>query len=137
MFRFPAAMAFACGALLQSCATPVVPPGPPLAGTTWHVAAVNGQATPAQGDYSMRFAANGGFGARFGCNSMGGNYAVVHSTVTVTDLNQTLMGCPEPSATFERQGAAVLGQPMLVTYPGSDRIALSNPAGSITLDRLG
>jgi len=41
---------------------------------------------------------------------------------------------PEPSATFEREGAAVLNQPMHITWNGGS-LALSNAAGSIALQR--
>ena len=106
-----------------------------LSGTRWRVVQVNGQATPAQGDYSMRFE-GGGIGARFGCNSMGGRYRVTADVLTVTDLASTLMGCPEPAATFEREGSAVLQQPMRMAFSSNERMFLSNAAGSIALDPL-
>src|SRR5688500_9062683 len=96
----------AIAALAAACA-PVAPmPGAPsaeLAGTSWKVVQVNGRATPAVGDYSMRFEADR-VGARFGCNHMGGRYRVAAGVLTVSDLAQTLMGCPEPASTFESQG---------------------------------
>jgi len=82
----------------------------------------------------MRFDASGAVGARFGCNSMGGQYRLVGDMLTVSDLASTLMGCPEPAATFEREGAAVLGQPMRIAFSSNDRMYLSNAAGSIALD---
>ena len=115
-------------------------PGPPpladLAGTSWRVVLVNGRPTPAVGDYTVRFDRGGNLGARFGCNAMGGRYTMVGGTLTVRDLSQTLMGCPEPAATFEREGAAVLSQPMEVSFTSNDRMGLSNAAGGIALDPL-
>ena len=105
-----------------------------LAGTNWRVAAVNGRPTPAQGDYSMRFEADR-MGARFGCNSMGGLYDQTANVLHVRDVAQTLIGCPEPSATFERQGSAILSQPMTMSWNGGDRLSLSNSAGRIELTR--
>lgn len=105
-----------------------------LAGTNWRVVTVNGQPTPAAGDYSMRFEGDGGLGARFGCNHMGGSYRLAGSTLTVTNLASTLMGCPEPAASFESRGAAVLGRPMQVAFSSNERMYLSNEAGSIALD---
>ena len=107
-----------------------------LEGTNWRVVTVNGRQTPAVGDYSMRFEANGGVGARFGCNHMGGNYRLVGTTLTVSNLAQTLMGCPEPAGSFESQGAAVLGRPMQVAFSSNERMYLSNEAGAIALDPL-
>ncbi len=116
----------------------VQPPAPPpivdLAGTSWHVVSVNGRQTPAQGDYSMRFEAGGQFAARFGCNSMGGSYRMVGGSLTVSNLVSTLMGCPEPAASFESQGSAILQQPLQVAFTSNERMGLSNATGSIALD---
>jgi len=121
---------------LQSCAgAPLAPPAPltELAGTTWRVVAINSRPAPTTGDYSMRFDATG-VGARFGCNSMGGQYRLVGDILTVSNLASTLMGCPEPAATLEREGAAVLGQPMRIAFTSNDRMFLTSSAGSISLD---
>lgn len=120
--------------LVAACAAPPPPPVADLARTNWRVVSVNGQATPARGDYSMRFEAGGRVGARFGCNSMGGNYRLVGGTLTVSNLAQTLMGCPEPAMSFESQGSAILLQPMQIAFTSNERMSLSNPAGSIALD---
>ena len=121
---------------LCACAAPPPPPVADLAGTSWRVVSVNGRATPAQGDYSMRFETGGRVGARFGCNSMGGNYRMVGGTLVVSNLASTLMGCPEPAMTFESQGGAILGQPMQIAFTSNERMSLSNAAGSIALDPI-
>ncbi len=133
MVRVPVATALFTAAL-TSCAAPPPPPVADLSGTSWHIVSVNGRATPSAGDYSMRFDSNGGLGARFGCNSMGGSYRLVGGTLTVSNVNQTLMGCPEPAASFESQGAAILQQPMQVSFTSNERMGLNNAAGSIALD---
>lgn len=123
--------------LLAGC---VANPGPPpladLAGTSWRIVQVNGRQTPATGDYSMRFDDDGGVGARFGCNAMGGRYRMVGGTLTVTGMAQTLMGCPEPASSLEAQGAAILSRPMQVSFTSNERMGLGNAAGSIALDPL-
>lgn len=120
---------------LAACAAPPPPPLADLTGTDWRVISVNGRPTPSS-DYSMRFGAGGAFGAKFGCNAMGGSYFLYVSTLTVRNLNQTLIGCPEPSATFEREGSAILQQPMQVAFNSNERMSLANPAGSIVLDPM-
>ena len=105
-----------------------------LEGTRWRIAQVNGRQTPATGDYSMSFT-DTGIGARAGCNSMGGSYRLVGRTLTVSDLASTLIGCPEPSATFEQQVSRVFGSPMQVEYAEGGRLVLSNSAGTISLTR--
>lgn len=126
----------ALAALAAAC-TPVGPvPGDPitdLAGTNWRVVQVNGRPTPATGDYSMNFEADR-VGARFGCNGMGGRYRLTADMLTVSDLAQTLMGCPEPANSFESQGAAVLGQRARIAVASDERMFLSNAAGSIVLE---
>jgi heat shock protein HslJ len=111
---------------------PVAPSS--LAGSQWRVTSVNGRATPTTGDYSLRFERDT-LGARFGCNHMGGSYRQAANVIHSWGVSQTLIGCPEPSATFERQGAAILGQPMTMSWIGGDRLTLSNAAGSIELRR--
>ena len=129
-------LALGLATALPSCAAVPQAQAPitELAGTTWRVVAVDGRPTPSAGDYSMRFDGSSGVGARFGCNSMGGRYRLVGDLLTVSDLAATLMGCPEPAATFEREGSEVLGQPMRIAFSSNDRMYLSNAAGSIALD---
>ena len=74
-----------------------------LTGTNWRVTAVNGRATPPQGQYYMQFEPNR-VSARFGCNGMGGTYSENGSQLTVGPLAATRMFCPEPAMSFENQG---------------------------------
>ncbi|HEU5482062.1 MAG TPA: META domain-containing protein [Sphingomicrobium sp.] len=122
--------------LLHACAAPQTPPVADLTGTDWRVVVVNGRETPAQGEYSMRFGAGGAFGAKFGCNLIGGEYRLSGGTLTVSNSTQTLMGCPEPAASFETQGSAILQRPMQVAFTSGERMTLGNAAGSITLDPM-
>jgi heat shock protein HslJ len=101
-----------------------------LQGMTWRIATLNGTPMPAVGDYTMRFNPGGNFGARFGCNHMGGRYRIAGSTLTVSDVTTTLIGCPEPERTFEAQGSAILQQPMQVSFTSNERMSLSNAAGT-------
>jgi heat shock protein HslJ len=130
----------AIAAMFASAGCASAPPMPApiteLAGTNWRVVAIDGRPIPAAGDYSMRFDSTGGVGARFGCNHMGGQYRLAGDILTVNNLASTLMGCPEPAATHEREGSAVLGQPMRIAFTSNDRMYLSNSAGSIALDPL-
>jgi heat shock protein HslJ len=103
--------------------------------TRWRVTAVSGVATPAGGDYSIQF--NGGrIGGRLGCNSFGGRYSVSAESIVTGDMASTLMGCPEPAATFESAGLRVLGAPMRWTWVSGLKLTLSNDGGSLQLQRL-
>ena len=104
-------------------------------GTRWHVTAVNGRATPATGSYRVEFR-DGQIGGQFGCNSFGGPVAVSGEVMTAGQIVATQMGCPEPSAYFESSGFTILRQPMRWQWNPGSRLNLTNPAGSISLERL-
>ena len=120
-------------ALLLAACTSVAPDGRSFGGT-WRVAAVNSQPTPATGDYRIEFTGDR-IGGRFGCNSFGGTYAVAGEAMTFGDIASTLMGCPEPAASFETAGFKVLSEPARWTWVAGLRLTLSNSQGSIALER--
>jgi heat shock protein HslJ len=122
-------------ALLCTACTSVTASQATFDGTRWHVTAVNAQPTPTGADYSMQFAA-GNIGARFGCNHIGGRYSALGDTLRTFDVHTTLMGCPEPAATFEHQGSAVLTSPMRIAWNGERRVTFSNSNGSIALELI-
>ena len=105
-----------------------------LAGSEWRVTAVNGRPTPGDSDgYYMRFEGNE-VAARFGCNSMGGNYVQRGSELDVSQMISTKMACPGPSSAFENPAGAILSSPMTISWSGNIA-SLSNAAGRIDLAR--
>jgi heat shock protein HslJ len=129
-----AAFAAATLALLAGCTT-MNETQATFDGTRWQVVSIDGQATPATESYRMQFD-NGQAGARFGCNHIGGSYSVAGNVMTVVNVTQTLMGCPEPAATHESEGVAVLQQPMRIEWRSDRQVTLSNAAGNIGLRML-
>ena len=121
-------------ALLGGC-TSVVSTNATLERTEWQVTAIDGQPTPRSETYRIQFK-DGKAGGRFGCNHFGGQYSASGTTLTVSNTTSTLMGCPEPSATFEREGLAVLQQPMIMRWASGSRLTLTNGTGSIALERI-
>jgi heat shock protein HslJ len=105
-----------------------------LAGTNWAVVAVNGKATPIQADYYVQFT-DKALGAKFGCNSMSGDYKINGDHLTVGNLIATQMACPDPSMSFERDAGVILRGNIRVEKVGGDRLRLVNEAGSIELKR--
>jgi len=59
-----------------------------LAGTNWHVEAVNGRPTPPDGQYYVRLDGDR-ISAKFGCNGMGGTYTENGGVVTVGPMMST------------------------------------------------
>ncbi|MBA2467387.1 MAG: META domain-containing protein [Sphingomonas sp.] len=124
------------GLALAGCA-PVgpgaTPPNSSVEGS-WRVLEVKRQAVPSSGEYRISFD-DGRLAARFGCNSMGGRYRQAGRFLHASDVASTLMGCPEPAGTIERDGGAILGQAMSISWTSRDHLELSNRAGGIKLIR--
>ena len=120
-------------ALLAGC-TSIAADQRTFDGTRWRVTAINGQPTPATGDYHVAFA-GGQISGRFGCNGWGGRYRIMQDTIVAREIASTLMGCPEPAMSFESAGLRVLGQPMRLAWASSGRLTLENGAGTIALER--
>ena len=114
-----------------------------LAGTSWHVAAVNGRQTPGNGPFAVHFQERL-FDGRFGCNSAHGSYRVESFTLVPAGVATTEMACddasdgphPIPLMTWERWGFAVVSRPMRMAWKSGNRLTLANSAGSIELERL-
>lgn len=128
-----ASAALGAAALLASCTSMAVPQRS-LDDTHWRVAAIDGRPTPAGDRYRMGFDDPRIFG-QFGCNQFGGTYDVRNGQLVARDVISTLMACGEPAASFERDGLAVLQQPMRIDWASETRLTLSNAAGSIALHR--
>jgi heat shock protein HslJ len=105
-----------------------------LAGTSWIVVAVNGRPTPAGGNYYVRFS-DKDVSAKFGCNSMGGQYRINGDHLSIGNLVQTEMACPEPAMSLERDGGVALRGNVRVEKTGGDRLRLVSEAGTIELKR--
>lgn len=112
---------------------PAPAPASALADTSWRVVAVNGRPTPPGDNYFIRFEASR-VAAQFGCNGMGGSYSVNGDHLSVSSLQQTLMGCPEPAMRFENEGATVLRSNVRIERPEDRPMRLVSEAGSIDLE---
>jgi heat shock protein HslJ len=132
-----AAAAFSGVALALLCAacTSIAADQRTFEGTRWRVIAIDGRPTPTTGEYEIAFS-SGRVSARFGCNSIGGTYAVAADTVTTSGLISTMMACGDPADSFEHAGSAVLNVPMRTGWSSSQRLRLSNSAGSIDLEHI-
>jgi heat shock protein HslJ len=130
-----AAAGFRAAALALACTacTSIAVDARTFEGTRWRVTGIDGRATPASGEYRLEFR-KGQISGRFGCNGWGGTYAVAGGTLRASDVRSTLMGCPQPAASFEREGMAILQQPMHWIWTKT-RLTLSNSIGSIRLER--
>ncbi|MCY7281738.1 MAG: META domain-containing protein [Sphingomonas bacterium] len=121
------------GKAVSGCGRGTVAPDQ-LAGTSWIVTAINGRATPANKGYFVNFTGST-ISASFGCNTIGGGFRVNGDHLSITELIQTELGCPEPAVTFERLGSAVLNSNMRVERSSGERMRLVSEAGSIDLRR--
>ena len=121
------------GRTVSGCGGGTIAPNT-LANTSWSVVSVNGKPAPGGGDYFVQFS-DQTLSAKFGCNSMGGGYRLNGDHLSVGNLQQTLMGCPEPSATLEREASVLLRSNIRVDKIGGERLRLVSEAGTIELRR--
>jgi heat shock protein HslJ len=105
-----------------------------IAGTSWSVVSVNGKPAPAGRDYYIQFSERT-LSAKFGCNAMGGDYRINGDHMSLGNLEQTLMGCPEPAASFERDASVLLRSNVRIEKIGGERMRLVSEAGTIELKR--
>ena len=67
---------------------------------------------------------------------MGGPYRQIGNVIHAGQIASTLMGCPEPAATIERDAGLILAQPMTMSWTSRDTLELSNRAGGMKLVRV-
>lgn len=121
------------GRTVSGCGGGTISPNS-IANTSWSVVSVNGKPAPGGAEYFIQFA-DRDISAKFGCNSMGGRYSLNGDHLSVANLVQTQMGCPEPSATFEREAGVLLNSNVRVEKIGGRRLRLVSEAGTIELRR--
>lgn len=122
-----------CGGPDDRLGSPGTMSSTPLADSRWHVVSINDRPTPLRGDYNLDFTRDQ-VSAKFGCNSIGGRYALDRDMLSTDRLIGTEMACAEPAMAFESQGSAVLASPARVRWsPG--HLTLTNNAGIIELER--
>lgn len=115
-----------CGAAAEGSAA--------LAGTAWHVVAIDGRATRLPRPAALRFTGDRieGFG---GCNRFGGSYALERDRLTPGALVSTRMACAGAGMATETRLMAILGGPSRVMRPGEDRLVIRGDKGTVTLRR--
>lgn len=128
------AAGFKAAGLALACAacTSIAVDARTFEGTRWRATAIDGQPTPSAGNYVIRFD-KGRIGGQLGCNVFGGEFRVRGDTLTASAIRMTMMACMEPAATFESEGFTILNRPMRMIWTSSQRLTLSNSAGSIDL----
>jgi heat shock protein HslJ len=131
-WALPAALILA---LLAACAgaaepTPVVVE---LEGTRWALDTLNGEPPLPGTEPTLQFE-DGTTGGSAGCNSYGGSYTATDGSLTITEINQTLMLCTEPEGVMEQEAAYVSALQSAATYRMvGDRLQIENAAGEPVL----
>jgi heat shock protein HslJ len=121
------------GKAVSGCGGGTVTPAG-LAGTDWTVVSINGRRTGGGANYYLQFT-DTMLNAKFGCNAMGGKYALNGDHLSVPSIEQNAMGCADPAGAFEAQGSAILRSNVRVERTSGERIRLVSEAGTIDLDR--
>jgi heat shock protein HslJ len=106
-----------------------------LAGTSWVVVAVDGQAPVAGGEPSLTFSDDRVSGSG-GCNRLGGAYRYDGSTgqLEFSNLAMTAMGCLDDRRNrVEAAFSKALGGPMRAHLDAEQHLVLEGPGGTIVL----
>lgn len=105
----------------------------PFEGSSWRVAAINGEATPST--YTISFGGNMVTG-RLGCNDFGGKLKAGEASLSITALRATSRTCGDAAGMFEGSGLAVITQPLRMEWASRDRLTIASVNGNMTLERL-
>lgn len=105
----------------------------PFNGSSWRVAAINGEATPSS--YTISFG-GGEVTGRLGCNDFGGKLKASEASLDISQLRATSRICGNKADEFEGAGFAVLSQPLRMEWADRDRLTIANDEGTMTLERL-
>jgi len=102
----------------------------PLAGHTFRVVEISGEAPPPAAEQTMEFRAGGDVGGRGGCNTYRGSYTLEGDSLTFGPLAATRMACPEPQMDAENRFLAALGDVAAYDYDAaSGALALLDADG--------
>jgi len=122
-----AALALALGLALIGC--DIVPGAAPnLGGTTWHAISIAGRA-PVGPEPTAVFE-DGLIRGTTGCNNYGGRVTINGTTLTVTELGGTAIGCPEPTSSQEALFLKALGTARTIRLEGPN-LVIAGDAGEI------
>ena len=79
------------------------PPENPLAGKTFAVIGLNGNAPITGTTLTASFAADGQLSGNGGCNTYNARYTATSSAITISGFNSTNVFCEEPAGTMEQE----------------------------------
>lgn len=118
---------------LRGCGGEILPPAE-LAGTSWSITAIDGEAVPRELSYFLNFEEQR-LGGKAGCNGFGGSYEVSGRTLVPGPIMATKMACPGPAMEHERRALEILSGPVQMDYRDGDTLVLRGRSGAITLRR--
>lgn len=102
---------------------------PGLDGTSWRAVSISGNAPVAGAEPTAQFE-EGMIRGTTGCNSYGGRVLIEGTTLTINDLNRSMIGCPDPIASVEGTFMKVLGAARTVRFDGPN-LVISGDSGEI------
>lgn len=127
-------------AFLSSCLTRPGSPDPAatVVNTRWLLTTF-GEGAAAQPpiagtQLTLEFGDDGRVAGRAGCNSFGGTFHTSGQTLTIGELQQTLMGCDAPTMEQESRYTAMLSQARTFVFVG-DQLIITTANGSLQFAR--
>jgi heat shock protein HslJ len=99
-------------------------PGAALGGTAWNLVEMGGTADFAHIFPTIAFGADGRVSGFAGCNTFGGTFETDGSTLTMSPLATTKIGCPRPASAVEADYLAALSGVTSWAIDGEGRLTL-------------
>ncbi|HMR67790.1 MAG TPA: META domain-containing protein [Anaerolineae bacterium] len=108
-----------------------------LAGTQWHLVTLNGHAPhPSADPITLVFESSQQLGGHSSCNSYGGTYTLVGTSLTMTEINSTLRACADQALNdLEAEYFQAL-QAAVAFELANNQLILKDPSGSTVLTFL-
>jgi polar amino acid transport system substrate-binding protein len=107
------------------------PPVDPLKGTSWTLSMINGQPAIAEAVSLLSFGTNNDLNGSGGCNTFSGRYTANGGSITISDLQTSLILCLEPPGLQAQEEAFFNALRQAATYelPDSNTLIIRNGAG--------
>lgn len=120
------------GRALEGCGGEVLPPVT-LAGTSWAIVEVDGQAV-AGDNYRLEIGQDR-LSGQAGCNRFSGSLSITSDTLTPGPIASTRMACGGERMAIEARALAIIGKPMGIQMQDGDDLVLAGEAGTLRLRR--
>ncbi len=103
----------------------------PITGVVWHLAQLGEKAADPQVNTTLTFHKDGRISGEGGCNRFSGAADLKGSALRIGNVSSTMMACPEPGATQEREFYEALSKAVAFAVEGETLVLLNEAGGAV------